>query len=267
MYELHASDFLEAVIITQQAIALAGSPSFPSANKMTKANADSSIESLRRLLTHVSALSVPVTQMAINDSLDALQKGNLTYRGHGQMAINISATLKRELKLKKVFALDPNRADFYAPKEPLFGADVGAKFLAITYDIDQAGKCYACELSTASAFHAIRCMEAGIRAIARSLQIPDPTKGADRSWGKLLRDIDKAIETRWPKSTGRMSGDAQIFDAIYGSLSGIVNPYRNATMHLDQKYTMKEAKHILDVVEGLMTKIASRMDENGLPLA
>ena len=64
-----------------------------------------------------------------------------------------------------------------------------------------------------------------------------------------------------------MNGDGRIFDEIYASLAAIQNPYRNATMHLDQKYTTDEAKHIFDIAGGLMKKIASRMDENGQPLA
>jgi hypothetical protein len=43
------------------------------------------------------------------------------------------------------------------------------------------------------------------------------------------------------------------------------NPYRNATMHLDQKYTEEEAKHIFEIVKGSMRKLASRCDENGDP--
>jgi hypothetical protein len=64
-----------------------------------------------------------------------------------------------------------------------------------------------------------------------------------------------------------MSGDGKIFDEIYGALSGMQNPYRNATMHLDQKYTCEEAGHILEAVKGLMARLAARMNENGEPFA
>lgn len=38
-------------------------------------------------------------------------------------------------------------------------------------------------------------------------------------------------------------------------------------MHLDQIYTAKDAAHVLEIVGGFMRKLASRMDEDGLPLA
>ena len=38
-------------------------------------------------------------------------------------------------------------------------------------------------------------------------------------------------------------------------------------MHVENKYTDAEAEHLFVAVKGLMTKLASRMDEGGLPLA
>jgi hypothetical protein len=99
------------------------------------------------------------------------------------------------------------------------------------------------------------------------LAIPDPTKGADRNWGAMLTKIKTEIDRRWPSSASRFSGDGQIFEELYGTLTGLQNPYRNATMHFDNIYTEQDAKHIFEMVGGILRKIASRMDENGLPLA
>ena len=54
---------------------------------------------------------------------------------------------------------------------------------------------------------------------------------------------------------------------LQNTISRFHNPWRNAIMHLDQKYTLEEARHIFEIVGGFMRKLASRMDENGLPLA
>lgn len=175
--------------------------------------------------------------------------------------------LRDDLATRRFLAVSAEASDFYDQSEPLFGREVDAQFPSIIYEIEESGKCYALDRSTAAAFHAIRCLEAGVRALSRSLGIPDPTRGAERSWGSLLRAIREELEKRWPASTGRMTGDAQLFDNMYGALSGMANPYRNATMHLDEKYTLEEAKHIFEVVKGFMQKLAVRMDENGLPLA
>src|SRR5258706_4190371 len=176
--------------------------------------------------------------------------------------------LERELKHKLVYAIASSKAEYYESKNPLYGKQVGAAFPSLAYEIDQAGKCYACDLSTASAFHSIRCLEAGIRAISRCLGIPDPTKAREKSSKFLLDEIENTgMKPQWPNASAKMTGDGKIFDELHGSLAAIQNPYRNSTMHLDAVYNGPDALYIFQVVKGLMTRIASRMDENGLPLA
>jgi hypothetical protein len=74
------------------------------------------------------------------------------------------------------------------------------------------------------------------------------------------------MDRRWP-SSHRLDGDGRYFEEAYAVLSAMQNPYRNATMHLDQKYTPEVARHIFEIVGGFMRKLSSRMDEDGLPLA
>lgn len=195
---------------------------------------------------------------------------SLTLADSGQIhacARELRSRIKDELSVGHFLHLSEQEANWYQPGKNPFGKEVDDKFSSCFYDIKEAGCCLGLERSTAAAFHSIRCLEAGIRALSRCLQISDPTRGSDRNWGVMLRNLKTAIEAKWPKPSDKMSGDGQLFDEIYGSLAGIQNPYRNATMHLDQKYTPEEAKYIFEMVGGFMKKISSRMDENGLPLA
>jgi hypothetical protein len=45
------------------------------------------------------------------------------------------------------------------------------------------------------------------------------------------------------------------------------NPWRNATMHLDQIYTQDMAQDVFNAVSGFMRRMAARLDENGEPKA
>ncbi len=261
MYQLDAAEFYRATAVITQAISIVrsggaeieGHPLGPKATSDMLVN----LGNLQRVL---EPISLPATKIAMAEF-------EATFYLTWKMFTEISETLRRELKGAKVFVLGSANASCYEPAQPLFGGEVASNFPSIAYDVEQSGKWLACDLATASAFHSIRCIEAGLRALARCLCIPDPTTGRDRNWAGVLKAIRAEIEVRWPASTGRMSGDAQRFDEIVGSLSGMQNPYRNATMHLDAKYTGPEARHIFEVVKGLMQKIAFRMDENGLPLA
>jgi hypothetical protein len=269
MYQLPIDRYHEAVVILQQVVALAHMGEATSrTTAMDASNRNSTYDMLGRFVSTIESLSVPVTKATVRDLRETLQSTlSLTFFSCGQLLVNLSETLRRELATVKVFSLDSNRITFYDSGSTLFGEQVQAKFPSIGYEIDQGGKCYACDLTTASAFHFIRAMEAGVRAMARCLGIPDPTKGSERNWAHICRAMSSEIERRWPASTGRMSGDAQVFDKLYGSIVGMQNPYRNETMHLEAKYTGTEALHIFELVKGLLQKVAVRMDEMGEPRA
>ncbi len=179
----------------------------------------------------------------------------------------LARRLPDELGMRVALAVPLNKSEFYRQAEPPFGKQVEIKFSSLIDEISEAAKCYALGRATACAFHSIRCLEAGVGAMSRCLGIPDPTKASDRNWGRMLSKIKDAIDAKWPSNSDRLTGDGEFFDSAYAALAAMQNPYRNATMHLDQKYTEEEAKHVLDMVKGFMSKLAVRMDETGEPKA
>jgi hypothetical protein len=267
MYELAISNYYEAMVCIQQAIHM--SKEIDPTHLMTANNRAASISMLDKAKAAIQPLHLPVTKLTLDELHERLtrHKQNMEFSACGQMLIALSETMRRELQSVKVFSLDAGSASFYSATSALFGNEVDKTFPSVAYEIEQGGKCYACDLSTAAAFHWIRTLEAGVRAMARCLGIPDPTTGRERNWSVLQKALKDAIDLRWPKSSGRISGDAQLFDKLYGSISGMQNPYRNETMHLSAKYTSPEALHIFELVKGLMQQIAARMDENGDPKA
>lgn len=179
----------------------------------------------------------------------------------------IDSRLRDELSDVTLLTLSPKEQGYFEPAEALFGKDFEAKFPTGLFELDEAAKCMALGRGTAAVFHLMRMMEIGVRAVARSLQIPDPIRPAQRNWGDILRKVWDAIELKWPTAATRMTGDGQVFEALYASLDAVKNPWRNATMHVENKYTDEEAEHIFVAVRGFMKRLASRMDEQGQPLA
>jgi hypothetical protein len=223
-------------------------------------------DGLRRLKEQLRIIGCNVTISAVDGYLGLLGPGiSLTREGLVSALDDVDSQLRRESSAITLFALSYIEKELFRPSTPLFGQDVANKFGSVEYEIEEAGKCLAFGRSTASAFHSLRTLEAGIRALTRCLGIPDPTKGVDRTWGKVLRSVKDEIDRRWPPSLVR-SGDAKLCEQAYATLSAM-NPYRNDTMHLDQKYTEQEAKDILAIVGAFMRKLASRMDDNGFPQA
>jgi hypothetical protein len=213
-------------------------------------------------------MPMPVTLVAckrLNDK--AANDDSFTYEDLSTALSDIVSRLRDEMSSVEMIGIEAEKVKYYSPSEPLFGAAVAAKFPSLAYEISEAAKWLALDRNTASVFHSVRCLEGGIRAMARCLGIGDPTRGSERSWIKVLKAIKEKMDERWPPSMVRGSGDDQLFDNAYAALAGMQNPWRNSTMHLDQVYTSEEARHVFDIVGGFMRKLSSRMDENGLPLA
>lgn len=171
-----------------------------------------------------------------------------------------------ECNLFQMLCLNTQETRLYAPGEPYFGSDVSTKFPSMAYEIDECTKCLALGRSTASVFHMMRAIEIAIKAVAACLNIPPPTKDAERNWGRILEKIKTEIERR-NKSTGWKDADKEFFEESYASLDAVRVAWRNTTMHIERTYTSEEAEHVLGAVRGFMKKLASRADEKGKPKA
>lgn len=197
---------------------------------------------------------------------DGRSIADVNFQGMMHYANKLLSVAPDEAGIRRFLLIAPEKVKLYESDAPAFGAKVAAAFPSLAYEVDEAAKCLALGRSTASAFHTIRCLEGAMRAISRSLGIADPTKGAERSWMKALSAIETEMNARWPKAT-RLSGDGVLFEKWYAQLVALQNPYRNATMHLEEKYTVDEAEHLFAMVKGLMVSVAGRLDEDGEPKA
>jgi hypothetical protein len=220
---------------------------------------------LEFLRPELIAIGARLSIMTLDSLKNHLASSTCTYKNLDDAIKSFDERVRDEMSLVSLFVIEGGSSSYYSPETPHFGKDVADKFPSVVVEVDEAGKCLALDRGTASAFHSIRCLEAGIRAISRCLNIPDPTRGAERSWFKLLKAIKDEMDRRWPPSTIHASSDAELFGNAHAALAAMQNPWRNSTMHLDQIYTSEDAKHIFDIVGGFMRKIASRMDEDGSP--
>lgn len=181
---------------------------------------------------------------------------------------DLRSRIEDELETIVFLHLSSEEAVLYRRSEEYpMGELVDQRFPSAKYDIEEAYKCLALGRATAAAFHGMRVLEYGIRAIAKCLAIPDPVNPNGRNWGTVLQTIKAKLDERWPRPANRQSGDGHIFDGLYASLDAVKNPWRNATMHVEAIYTEENARHIIDAVAAFMRILADRADESGSPEA
>lgn len=167
--------------------------------------------------------------------------------------------VQNEAPTKVAMLLPPEKLSLYAPTAPLFGADVRVKFASAIFDIDEAGKCLALGRSTAAVFHLMRVMEIALKAVALCLAVTPPSNPNWGSWLTAIRNENNRRTNRW--------ADFNYFQDLWQRIDSIKDSQRNQTMHVATVYTEEEAMLIYKATEGFMKKLASRMDESGLPLA
>src|ERR1700730_11200862 len=109
-----------------------------------------------------------------------------------------------------MFIIEVEQRRYFDPERPLFGKDFAKNYISAAFELDEAAKCLALSRPTASVFHLMRMMEIGVRAVARCLDIPDPTRAADRNWGNILREIKNDLDTHGgaaPTKVWTIAGD------------------------------------------------------------
>lgn len=219
---------------------------------------------LKEALEVAVTLSLPFTQISIERGMNLIGTEDFNW---GALKFHCETIEKRfhdEIGMRVVFCLDADKSKHFSSDG--FGADVSGKFQSAAFDIDEAGKCFALHRFTAAAFHTMRAMEIAIRAAARCLSIPDPTKPSERNWGAILRVLKAERDAR-DKAGWTTASDKDFFEDIYISLDAVRNAWRNATMHVEKEYNEEEADAVYRAVRTFMKKLASRMDEQGQPLA
>lgn len=176
---------------------------------------------------------------------------------------DIESRFADQLSSVKLFVIPEERAILFEGADRLLNAQAASLFPSIWFDCEEAAKCLCLGRPTASVFHAMRMLEIAISSFAARLQISDPAKTTDRSWGNMLTSIKTAIDAQHPKQLRHPGTEGSKLEAVYVTLDAIKNPWRNATMHVESVYTEEEARHILVCTSHLMDKMAAIFDENG----
>jgi hypothetical protein len=265
MQTFDASEFYRATAILRRVIGfIENIEKFNVQPTQTVSDADQTnlVSLLGAAQEHFDVLQARVTAIAAKEILEDLE--NTTYESLGRSLVELDNTLRRELQLTRLIVLHRGELGYYEPENPPFGDLFDIFFPSASYELEEACKCLALGRYTAAVFHLMRLMEIALNAVRLCLDIPDPVREAERNWGKILESVKKALDQRnvrpdgWPDPA-----DKALFREMYVSLDAVRVAWRNATMHVENKYTAEEAEHIFGAVRGLVQKIAARMNEDG----
>jgi hypothetical protein len=156
-------------------------------------------------------------------------------------------TIRREMQGCLFFHVPYPQAAFYSQPH-LFGVRVAVKFPEMSYDIVEAGNCYAMGRSTACVFHLMRVMEIAVQVFGAKLGVTFTDR---KDWHNIGDETAKAIKLLSAKNP-----EAVALSQVASHLYSVKMAWRNRVMHPHDKYTMEEAGDLLNHVSAFMKSLA-----------
>lgn len=154
-----------------------------------------------------------------------------------------------ELRNQYFISIPVESVGYYRPSAPLFGMDVEQKFVQMSEDIAEAGKCLALSRSTAAVFHLMRVMELAVQRFGTEVGVPF---AHEQNWQVILDQINKAI-----RSMDQKALETKRYAAAASHLYNVKLAWRNEVMHPKQTYTVEEAKDLFDAVRTFTRDLAA----------
>ena len=115
-------------------------------------------------MTCCEVLNLKMSRLYLNEVIKDWEAHGLPYivsRGH---IAELDKLLRNELDYVRFFHVPDLKLDYYnAPA--LFGTEVKDHFPSATFDIKEAGNCYALSRNTACVFHLMRVLEIGLTVL------------------------------------------------------------------------------------------------------
>lgn len=223
------------------------------------------IEKLTPIEAEFRKIGMEITADTIKDLIESLGEDSKprNFQWLLDQVAAVERLAERELKRKTFFYIYPEHAQFFPTQRSPYplGEEVFNKFPSCIYDTNEAAWCLALSRSTASVFHLMRILEAGLGVLGRRFGV----SLAHTNWAPALDEIEKKIRNMHTDPKWRALPDCkekQEFYAQAASHFGVLkDAWRNYTAHARGKYTQVEAEDIFRNVRGFMQKLATQLHE------
>ena len=211
--------------------------------------------------------ALPISQTVKNQLItlqaDALRADdtNEQCRALGTRVEVFIQTFASDLSNALFLAVNEKYKLLYEQPEPLFGANVAAKFPAANPEIEAAGQCLALEQWNAAVFHLMRVLEHGLRKTARSLGVKMPVHIDLANWLEIIRAIETEIASRTAvlanaKRTSRRDKKLTYYAEVASNFRYFKDGWRNHVSHGRANYDETQAEVVYSHVRTFMQLLA-----------
>jgi hypothetical protein len=219
---------------------------------------------LKAIQRHCNSIGLSYTAVHVERMLERLdgQWGGMNCTQLDHASQELHQRFMDEIKQILFLRVPADRIEFY-DQAILFGQAVADNFKGATYDISEAGSCYATDRYTACVMHLMRALETALDAVGLGVGVPHAVIEARNSWDGLLKKISKQMDANDVAGDPSWPTKRQFFKDSYSQLFAVKNAWRNPSMHLEKKYDEKDAKRIYNAVKDFMEHVATHLDDAG----
>jgi hypothetical protein len=181
---------------------------------------------------------------------------------------HLNEVMQDEVKTKLFLSISPNAAALYTNPHP-FGEAVSVAFPSALYDIQEAGKCFACERYTASVFHCMRSVEYIMRVFAWDRRATTVKNGKEypidmATWEEIIKALTDEVGkiSNWPRTRGEVRTQAlEFYNSSMEEFRAMKDAWRNHIMHSRRSYIAEDASQVMEHVKRLSKTLATRISE------
>ncbi|MCI0724285.1 MAG: hypothetical protein L0338_35780 [Acidobacteria bacterium] len=210
------------------------------------------------IATLLRDLGLTVSARRAEVMVEQMQNPGSTWQRFKIAAGEVYNVFRCESEDRLFLYVSPDRARFYEAPQ-LFGESVHKAFPSASYDVEQAGNCYALGFNTGCVFHLMRVLERGLVALAKRFSIP----AEHSNWHNIIEQIKSKVRTIGSEASRLPDWKEQqeFYSQAASHFMTLKDAWRNYTAHARGKYDETEARRILENVQGFMEKLASRLSE------
>ncbi len=169
---------------------------------------------------------------------------------------DLAVSLERELSKKIVIFLPEDKIGYFDGSKNLFPIKVRESFPSADIDMDEAANCFALDRYTASVFHSMSVMQAGLNKMAESLDLE-----AGKNPDDALSLMEEEVGSRSRTPTPEWKNVQPFYSEAVTYFRNVKDAWRNHTMHIKQHYDEPTSKAILNSVSDFMRHLAKRLHE------
>jgi hypothetical protein len=201
---------------------------------------------------HCQLLGLTLSYNKASETANALAVGHcspemlrsLLHELRNRMIEELESEWFKYIPRYKVQYIQPGR--FNVPELAAFGWDTQIEFA-------RAGECFALGLNTATVFHLMRIVDAGLKSAAKSLGITYHSE----SWQTIGHKINDKMQEKYHLKTDEWKKTEPFYAELLTDIGAIGKAHRNPTLHdLKVNYSEEDTQYLFIVTEAFIGHLA-----------